>query len=147
MTSTRASPPSACLAAFVAAGQSLRRRIPLLAQRGIYDEFVDALAARAQAIRLGDPALYRHPDGTTPSAPASGTRSPPWIQSALMRGRHSRPVARSLRCQNLPMLASSSPLPPMSDATMDMTTVAREEISGPRCGEILRRRTRRRAYG
>ncbi len=47
----------AAFAAFVAAGQSCVAGSRFLVQRGIYDAFVDALAARADAIRIGDPAL------------------------------------------------------------------------------------------
>ena len=47
----------AAFAAFVAAGQSCVAGSRFLVQRGIYDAFVDALAARANAIRIGDPAL------------------------------------------------------------------------------------------
>ena len=47
----------AAFAAFVAAGQSCVAGSRFLVQRGIYDAFVAALAARATAIRIGDPAL------------------------------------------------------------------------------------------
>ncbi|MBY6683419.1 aldehyde dehydrogenase [Rhodococcus sp. BP-316] len=46
----------AAFAAFVASGQSCVAGARFLVQRGVYDRFVEALAARADAIRLGDPA-------------------------------------------------------------------------------------------
>ncbi|WP_211303202.1 aldehyde dehydrogenase family protein, partial [Streptomyces milbemycinicus] len=45
----------AAFAAFVAAGQSCVAGSRFLVQRGIYDAFVEALSARASAIRIGDP--------------------------------------------------------------------------------------------
>lgn len=62
----------AAFAAFVAAGQSCVAGSRFLVQRGIYDDFVAALAARARAIRLGDPALPENPDGTTDQRPPAG---------------------------------------------------------------------------
>ena len=47
----------AAFAAFVAAGQSCVAGSRFLVQRGSYDAFVTALAARAAAIRIGDPTL------------------------------------------------------------------------------------------
>ncbi|MFC5751472.1 aldehyde dehydrogenase [Actinomadura rugatobispora] len=46
----------AAFAAFVAAGQSCVAGSRFLVQRGIHDEFVAALARRAESIRIGDPA-------------------------------------------------------------------------------------------
>src|SRR6185312_5222232 len=53
----QAAAEGAAFAAFVAAGQSCVAGSRFLVQRGIYEPFVDALAARARAIRVGDPSL------------------------------------------------------------------------------------------
>ncbi|KZM28603.1 hypothetical protein ST47_g257 [Ascochyta rabiei] len=47
----------AAFAAFVASGQSCVAGARFLVQRGWYEEFVTALTARANAIRIGDPSL------------------------------------------------------------------------------------------
>jgi acyl-CoA reductase-like NAD-dependent aldehyde dehydrogenase len=52
----QAAAEGAAFAAFVAAGQSCVAGSRFLVQRGIYEEFVAALSARASAIRIGDPA-------------------------------------------------------------------------------------------
>ncbi|WP_082898040.1 aldehyde dehydrogenase [Rhodococcus sp. EPR-157] len=49
----------AAFAAFVASGQSCVAGARFLVQRGSYDAFVDALARRAESIRIGDPADVR----------------------------------------------------------------------------------------
>ncbi|KGI70710.1 aldehyde dehydrogenase [Mycolicibacterium rufum] len=119
----------AAFAAFIAAGQSCVAGSRFLVQRGIYDRFVDALAARATAIRVGDP-----------SAP--GTQMGPVISA---RQRHK--IVALIRTgvdEGARLAAGGTPpeLPPhlkdgyfvaptvFADATMDMT-VAREEIFGP----------------
>jgi phenylacetaldehyde dehydrogenase len=47
----------AAFGAFIAAGQTCICGSRILVQRSMYDEFVEALSARAAAIRIGDPAL------------------------------------------------------------------------------------------
>ncbi|KLI08822.1 MULTISPECIES: aldehyde dehydrogenase [Mycolicibacterium] len=119
----------AAFAAFVAAGQSCVAGSRFLVQRGIYDEFVGALAARAQAIRLGDPALPGTQMGPLISA-RQRDKVAALVQTGLDEGATLKAGGRS------PALPSPfdhgfflSPTV-LSDATMTMT-VAREEIFGP----------------
>ncbi|MEW5808596.1 MAG: aldehyde dehydrogenase [Actinomycetota bacterium] len=115
----------AAFAAFIAAGQSCVAGSRFLVQRGIYDRFVEALAARAQAIRIGDPSL---PD--TQMGPVISARQRDKIVTLIHTG-----IDEGAR------LAAGGPVPPretgffvaptvFADASMDMT-VAREEIFGP----------------
>ncbi|WKG01434.1 aldehyde dehydrogenase [Mycolicibacterium sp. HK-90] len=119
----------AAFAAFVAAGQSCVAGSRFLVQRGIYDEFVDALAARAQAIRLGDPALP-----ATQMGPLISARQRDKVAALIQTGLDEGATLKA----GGPTPSLPSPfdhgffLSPtvLSDATMTMT-VAREEIFGP----------------
>ena len=119
----------AAFAAFVAAGQSCVAGSRFLVQRGVYDAFVAALSARADAIRIGDPA-------------APGTQLGPLI-SAVQRDKVRQYIAvgvaegaRLAAGGNIPEL--SAPLSDgfflqptvLADATNSMR-VAQEEIFGP----------------
>ena len=119
----------AAFSAFIAAGQSCVAGSRFLVQRTIYDRFVEALAARAQAIRVGDPsepgtqmgpvisarqrdkivALIR--TGVDEGARLAAGGTPPALPHSLKDGYFVAPTV-------------------FADATMDMT-VAREEIFGP----------------
>lgn len=119
----------AAFAAFVAAGQSCVAGSRFLVQRGIYDEFVDALAARAQAIRLGDPALPDTQMGPLISA-RQRDKVAALIQSGLDEGATLKAGGKKPSLPE-PFDAGFFLSPTvLSDATMDMT-VAREEIFGP----------------
>ncbi|MDO9398701.1 MAG: aldehyde dehydrogenase [Herbiconiux sp.] len=125
----RAAAEGAAFSAFVAAGQSCVAGSRFLVQRDVYDEFVEHLTARAEAIRVGDP--------TSPE-----TQMGPLI-SARQRGKvadlvdSSRPEgARITTGGAVPELPGDlgggffySPTV-IADATMRMR-VAREEIFGP----------------
>lgn len=119
----------AAFAAFVAAGQSCVAGSRFLVQRGSYDAFVDALAARARAIRVGDPALPTTQMGPLISA----------VQRDKVRKLIDCGVAEGARIAaggGVPALdARLRPgffLEPtvLCDATMDMA-VATQEIFGP----------------
>lgn len=119
----------AAFAAFVAAGQSCVAGSRFLVQRANYETFVSALAARATAIRIGDPTL---PD--TQMGPLISARQRDKVRELIDTG-----VAEGARLAagggqpDLPEpLREGFFLQPtvIADATMDMT-VAREEIFGP----------------
>lgn len=119
----------AAFAAFVAAGQSCVAGSRLLVQRGIYDEFVAALTARAQAIRLGDPGLPSTQMGPLISA-RQREKVVALIQTGLDEGAT---LTAGGQAPALPdPFDKGFFLSPtvLSDATMEMT-VAREEIFGP----------------
>ncbi|ODR26533.1 aldehyde dehydrogenase [Mycolicibacterium porcinum] len=119
----------AAFAAFVAAGQSCAAGSRFLVQRGIYDEFVDALAGRARAIRLGDPALPGTQMGPLISA-RQRDKVAALIQTGLDEGATlnagGRPPTLPSPFDNGFFLSPTV----LSDATMNMTA-AREEIFGP----------------
>lgn len=119
----------AAFAAFVAAGQSCVAGSRFLVQRGIYDEFVDALAGRARAIRLGDPALPGTQMGPLISA-RQRDKVAALIQTGLDEGATlnagGRPPTLPSPFDNGFFLSPTV----LSDATMNMTA-AREEIFGP----------------
>ena len=125
----QAAAEGAAFAAFVAAGQSCVAGSRFLVQRGIYDDFVAALSARASAIRIGDPA-------------APGTQLGPLI-SAVQRDKVAHLIAVGLDegarltagggIPDLPApLSDGFYLQPtvLADATNRMR-VAQEEIFGP----------------
>ncbi|WP_395725954.1 aldehyde dehydrogenase [Nakamurella sp.] len=119
----------AAFAAFVAAGQSCVAGSRFLVQRGIYDAFVDALAARADAIRIGDPALPATQLGPLISA-AQRDKALRYVQIGREEG------ARVVAGGTVPDL--SAPLDRgfylrptvLADVANDMR-VAQEEIFGP----------------
>jgi acyl-CoA reductase-like NAD-dependent aldehyde dehydrogenase len=119
----------AAFSAFVAAGQSCVAGSRFLVQRGVYTEFVEALSARARAIRVGDPA---RPD--TQMGPLISAR-----QRDKVRGLIDTGVAEGAR---LTAGGDVPHLPPdlqhgfflqptvLADASIGMT-VSQEEIFGP----------------
>lgn len=119
----------AAFAAFVAAGQSCVAGSRFLVQRGIYDQFVDALATRARDIRIGDPKL---PD--TQMGPLISARQRDKVLDLIRTGpAEGARLAAGGGVPDLPEhLREGFFLQPtvLADATMEMT-VAREEIFGP----------------
>ena len=119
----------AAFAAFVAAGQSCVAGSRFLVQRNVYDEFVTALSARAQAIRVGDPSLPE-----TQMGPLISARQRDKVLDLIATG--TAEGARLAAGGAIPELSETLRggffLQPtvLADATMDMT-VAREEIFGP----------------
>ncbi len=119
----------AAFAAFVAAGQSCVAGSRFLVQRNNYDAFVAALAARANAIRIGDPTL---PD--TQMGPLISARQRNKVRELIDVGvAEGARLAAGGGVPDLPeTLRDGFFLQPtvLADATMEMT-VAREEIFGP----------------
>lgn len=119
----------AAFAAFVAAGQSCVAGSRFLVQRGIYDQFVEALATRARDIRIGDPKL---PD--TQMGPLISARQRDKVLDLIRTGpAEGARLAAGGGVPDLPEdLREGFFLQPtvLADATMEMT-VAREEIFGP----------------
>ncbi|AQT80262.1 aldehyde dehydrogenase [Mycolicibacterium litorale] len=119
----------AAFAAFVAAGQSCVAGSRFLVHRAIYDAFVDALAARARAIRLGDPALPTTQMGPLISA-TQRDKVRALIETGLAQG--ARLAAGGGVPVLEPHLSAGFFLEPtvLCEAAMDMT-VASTEIFGP----------------
>ncbi|SDY63310.1 aldehyde dehydrogenase [Herbiconiux ginsengi] len=132
----------AAFSAFVAAGQSCVAGSRFLVQRGIYDEFVEHLTARAKAIRVGDPT---HPE--TQMGPLISARQRDKVSALVESGREEGatvtagggvPEFGSDAATGTPDAAGSDALrggyfyepTVLADASMDMR-VAREEIFGP----------------
>ncbi|RZT18951.1 acyl-CoA reductase-like NAD-dependent aldehyde dehydrogenase [Mycobacterium sp. BK558] len=118
----------AAFAAFIAAGQSCVAGSRFLVQRGIYDRFVDALAARAKNIRVGDPS-----EPSTQMGPVISARQRDKIVAVIRTGVDEGARLAAGGPPELPAhLADGFFVAPtvFADATMDMT-VAREEIFGP----------------
>ncbi|WP_059018793.1 aldehyde dehydrogenase family protein [Mycobacterium sp. M26] len=119
----------AAFAAFVAAGQSCVAGSRFLVQRRSYDAFVETLAARARAIRVGDPALPITQMGPLISA-TQRDKVRALIDSGLAQG--ARLAAGGGVPALDPRLQSGFFLEPtvLSEASMDMA-VASQEIFGP----------------
>lgn len=119
----------AAFAAFVAAGQSCVAGSRFLVQRGIYDAFVDALAARADAIRIGDPALPTTQLGPLISA-VQRDKALDYVRIGLDEG--ARVAAGGTVPDLAGPLAAGFYLRPtvLADVANDMR-VAQEEIFGP----------------
>ncbi|MGH3639085.1 MAG: aldehyde dehydrogenase family protein [Mycobacterium sp.] len=119
----------AAFSAFVAAGQSCVAGSRFLVQRGVYDEFVAALSARARSIRVGDPM-------------APDTQMGPLI-SAIQRDKVRRLIQTG--ADEGARLAAGGGVPDLPDPLRDgffleptvladatiVMTAAREEIFGP----------------
>jgi len=119
----------AAFAAFVAAGQSCVAGSRFLVQRGIYDAFVEALVARADAIRIGDPARPTTQLGPLISA-AQRDKALRYAQIGVDEGAR---LAAGGTVPDLPApLSDGFYLRPtvLADVTNDMR-VAQEEIFGP----------------
>ncbi|KMO84397.1 aldehyde dehydrogenase [Mycolicibacterium chubuense] len=118
----------AAFAAFIAAGQSCVAGSRFLVQRGIYDKFVDRLAARAKNIRVGDPS-----ESGTQMGPVISARQRDKIVALIRTGADEGARLAAGGPPELPdHLAEGFFVAPtvFADATMDMA-VAREEIFGP----------------
>jgi acyl-CoA reductase-like NAD-dependent aldehyde dehydrogenase len=119
----------AAFAAFVAAGQSCVAGSRFLVQRANYDAFVDGLAARASAIRIGDPTLPE-----TQMGPLISELQREKVQGLIETGiaEGARLAAGGGRPELPEPLRDGFFLQPtvLADATMAMT-VARKEIFGP----------------
>ncbi|MES4901995.1 MULTISPECIES: aldehyde dehydrogenase [unclassified Streptomyces] len=125
----RVAAEGAAFAAFVAAGQSCVAGSRFLVQRGIYDDFVEALSARASAIRIGDPVRPETQLGPL----ISGVQRDKVLRLISTGVEEGVRVAAGGGVPELPAeLASGYYVQPtvLADATMSMT-VAREEIFGP----------------
>ncbi|MEU5927749.1 aldehyde dehydrogenase family protein [Streptomyces antimycoticus] len=125
----RAAAEGAAFAAFVAAGQSCVAGSRFLVQRRVYDDFVEALSARATAIRIGDPVRPETQLGPLISD-VQRDKVLRLITAGVEEGVR---VAAGGGVPDLPAeLASGYYVQPtvLADATMSMT-VAREEIFGP----------------
>ncbi|WP_099252434.1 aldehyde dehydrogenase family protein [Mycobacterium sp. shizuoka-1] len=119
----------AAFAAFVAAGQSCVAGSRFLVQRGSYAPFVEALAARARAIRIGDPTAPSTQMGPLISA-AQRDKVRLLIDAGVAKGAR---VAAGGGVPALPAeLRTGFFLEPtvLSEATMAMS-VAQQEIFGP----------------
>jgi acyl-CoA reductase-like NAD-dependent aldehyde dehydrogenase len=119
----------AAFAAFVAAGQSCVAGSRFLVQRANYDAFVTALAARASAIRIGNPTLPETQMGPLISA-LQRDKVRKLIETGIAEGAR---LAAGGGVPELPEpLQGGFFLQPtvLADATIDMT-VARQEIFGP----------------
>ncbi|MDF2824593.1 MAG: aldehyde dehydrogenase [Mycobacterium sp.] len=119
----------AAFAAFVAAGQSCVAGSRFLVQRSSYNEFVEALTARAKAIRLGDPA-----DAATQMGPLISERQRDKVRRLIETGvAEGAVLAAGGAAPQMPAaLRDGFFVEPtvLSEATMDMS-VARDEIFGP----------------
>jgi acyl-CoA reductase-like NAD-dependent aldehyde dehydrogenase len=119
----------AAFSAFVAAGQSCVAGSRFLVQRGVYDEFVTALSARARAIRVGDPTL---PD--TQMGPLISAQQRDKVRHLIQTG--AAEGARLTAGGDIPDLPEALRegffLEPtvLADATIAMAT-AQQEIFGP----------------
>jgi acyl-CoA reductase-like NAD-dependent aldehyde dehydrogenase len=119
----------AAFAAFVAAGQSCVAGSRFLVQRGIYDEFVAALSARANDILIGDPAST-----DTQLGPLISARQRDKVANLILAGIDDG--ARLAAGGGVPELPAALRdgffLEPtvLADATM-ANVAAREEIFGP----------------
>jgi acyl-CoA reductase-like NAD-dependent aldehyde dehydrogenase len=118
----------AAFGGFIGAGQTCIAGSRLIVQRGIHDEFVEALAGIARDIRIGDPA-----DPDTQLGPVISARARDRILGRITEG-----VAAGARvvagggAASVPGLGGGFFVEPtvLADVTNDMT-VAREEIFGP----------------
>jgi acyl-CoA reductase-like NAD-dependent aldehyde dehydrogenase len=119
----------AAFAAFVASGQSCVAGARFLVQRGRYDEFVTALVARAEKIRLGDPA-----DTSTQMGPMISDRQRRKVLEYIEIGRgEGARIAAGGSVPELPgELNDGFFVQPtvLADATNSMR-VSQEEIFGP----------------
>ncbi len=118
----------AAFGGFIGAGQTCIAGSRLIVQRGIHDEFVEALAAVARGIRIGDPS-----DEATQLGPVISARARDRILGRIEEG-----VAAGARVvtgggpSTVAGLEGGFFVEPtvLADVTNDMT-VAREEIFGP----------------
>jgi acyl-CoA reductase-like NAD-dependent aldehyde dehydrogenase len=118
----------AAFGGFIGAGQTCIAGSRLLIQRSVYDEVIDALAAVANRIRVGDPALPR-----TQLGPVISERARQRILDYVHIGRQEGArVAAGGQAAEVPGLPGGFFVQPtvLADVTNDMR-VAREEIFGP----------------
>lgn len=117
----------AAFGGFIGAGQTCIAGTRILAQASIYDEFVAALSAQAEAIRIGDPALPETQLGPVISAKAR-ERILDFVAAGVAEGAR---LASGGIAVDVPGLGGHFVAPTvLADVTNDMR-VAREEIFGP----------------
>lgn len=117
----------AAFGGFIGAGQTCIAGSRLLVQRSIYDDFVQALAGVAEAIRIGDPSLPETQLGPVISERAR-TRILAHVRSGLDEGARLVTGGGAVEVPGLPGGFFLAPTV-LADVTNDMR-VAREEISG-----------------
>jgi len=119
----------ALFAGFIASGQTCIAGTRMIVQRGLYEPFVERLAARARALRLGDAM-----DGATEMGPVISRRSRDAVLAAITTARDqgARLVAGGNVPDLGPRLASGHFVEPtvFADVTPDMAAW-QEEIFGP----------------
>ena len=118
----------AAFAGFIGAGQTCIAGSRLLVQRGIYDDVVEALAAQARQIRIGDPTSPGTQLGPVISERAR-TRILRHIESGIAEGAR---LVTGGKAADIPDLPGGFFLEPtvLSDVRNDMR-IAQEEIFGP----------------
>ena len=118
----------AAFAGFIGAGQTCIAGSRLLVQRGIYDDVVDALAAQAQQIRIGDPTLPETQLGPVISERAR-TRILGHVESGIAEGAR---LVTGGRAADVPGLPGGFFVEPtvLADVRNEMR-IAQEEIFGP----------------
>jgi acyl-CoA reductase-like NAD-dependent aldehyde dehydrogenase len=118
----------AAFAGFIGAGQTCIAGSRLLVQRGIYDDVVDALAAQARQIRIGDPALPETQLGPVISDRAR-RRILAHVENGIAEGAR---LVTGGRAAEVPDLPGGFFLEPtvLADVRNDMR-IAQEEIFGP----------------
>ncbi len=117
----------AAFGGFIGAGQTCIAGSRLLVQRGIHDEFVEALAEVAESIRIGDPS-----DADTQLGPVISARARDRILGRVAEGVEAGArVVTGGGAATVPGLDGFFVQPTvLADVTNDMA-VAREEIFGP----------------
>jgi phenylacetaldehyde dehydrogenase len=118
----------AAFAGFIGAGQTCIAGSRLLVQRGVYDDVVDALAAQARQIRIGDPTLPETQLGPVISGRAR-TRILRHVESGIAEGAR---LVTGGKAADVPGLPGGFFIEPtvLADVRNDMR-IAQEEIFGP----------------
>ena len=118
----------ALFASFVAAGQTCVQGARLLIERAVYDEVVEALGARARAIRVGDPT-----DPSTEMGPLVSARQREVVERYVAIGREAghRLVAGGMRPEGEAFARGYYYAPTVFADVESGARVAQEEIFGP----------------
>jgi acyl-CoA reductase-like NAD-dependent aldehyde dehydrogenase len=119
----------AAFGAFIAAGQTCICGSRILVERSVYDEFVEALSARAASIRIGDPAL-----DTTQLGPVISARQRERVLGycEIGAGEGARVVAGGASPQlDAPLDGGFFVEPTVLAGVENEMRVAQEEIFGP----------------